>query len=701
MNHSAPSLSCSVISLPGVGNKTCDLLKKLGCLTFFDLLTHLPTRFILKQFNPITLSSVGEGGHVIISVSVEQVSKREKNKWRKQITTVSCHTKHDEVLELVFFNYFPEHLFKNLKKNDNIVVSGKLEVTAAGLFRLTHPKIYRTISHINKVDVVYPLVAGLSSLQLNKFAMLCIEHLKNKKIVIKEWLESELLCKKGWLSFIDSIKGIHNPQNAKDLEWQGRLRKRIAFDELLANQLAIRISRKRHSDESGEVLKFSGELAEKVLKSTGMTLTAGQALALHELQADQKSSKRMVRLLQGDVGSGKTLVALLAALNAVEGGGQVALMVPTDVLANQHFDLISKLLSAFGINVCLLTGATIKSKRKTISSELISGDINILIGTHALFQKGVEFKGLGLIVIDEQHRFGVQQRLALMNKNKVCDVLAMSATPIPRTLSLIMYGDMDVSTLKDKPSGRIPIRTITTLDSKAELVVELIKQRIARNEKTFWICPLIEEKEGVDTDDPLVVTNCSAAVARFDFLKKKFGDKVGLVHGRLKDKEKERSMAEFAHGQVDVLVATTVVEIGIDVPGATLIIIEQAYRFGLSQLHQLRGRVGRANKASDCVLIFSENIGSIARARLRAMKDSNDGFYIAEQDLKLRGGGEILGHKQSGLPEFRTVDFEKHYHLFDEVAKYATQIIEMGAISDFSLLMEIFGYDVGVELIEA
>jgi len=695
------TLFTSLKELPGVAEKKLGLLYSLGCSSFLDLLLHLPSRFVLKQFEPDSLVGMEEGRHVIVSVSVHNIDKRITKGRGKQITEVLCSTKLGEELELVFFNYFPDYIFRGLRKEAKIIVAGKLTISSSGFFQLAHPKIYRTLSEIKKIDAIYPLVAGLSPAYISKLSQLCIESLERQQIEIREWLAPELLAENGWLGFFESIKTLHLMQDEKGLEIQDKLRERIAFDELLANQLAIRLFRKRHLDDTGEALEFSGELASSILASTGFALTPGQASALHDIQCDQKYSKRMIRLLQGDVGSGKTLVALISALNALESGKQAALMVPTDILSNQHFNLISKLLKPFDIKVELLTGATAKSKRKIIDAELKSGEIKILIGTHALFQKDIEFKSLGLVIIDEQHRFGVQQRLALMDKNKTCDVLAMSATPIPRTLALIMYGDMDVSIIKDKPAGRIPIRTITTLDSKVNLIVEIIRKKIEEKEKVFWICPLIEQKIEEDPEADLKEPNHSTAVARFDALKKIFGDKVGLVHGKLKDSEKEASMQEFAHGKVDILVATTVIEVGIDVPEATLLIIEQAEKFGLSQLHQLRGRIGRGSKASDCILMFSHIVGAVARERLRIMKTSNDGFYIAEQDLKLRGGGEILGHKQSGLPEFKTVCVEKHYPLMHKVSEYAKQIIDQQDLESFYPLMQIFGYDVASSLIDA
>jgi ATP-dependent DNA helicase RecG len=695
------SLFTSLKELPGVGSKKYELLRGLGCYNFFDLLIHLPSRFIVKQFELGALAGLLEGRHVIVQVAVNSISKREKSNWGKQVTTVHCFSKFDEDLDLVFFNYFPEYIFRSIKLGGKIIVSGDLKRSSAGRLQLMHPKIYRTFSEIKKIEAIYPLVAGLSSSYIGKLAILCLESLERRQFWMEEWLEPELLAKNNWLGFFESIKALHNLQDEREVAKQDKLRERIAFDELLANQLAIRISRRRHRD-TGTSLNFSGDLAQRVLSHIGMTLTNGQAAAMQDIQKDQRAPNRMIRLLQGDVGSGKTLVALLAALNAVESSHQAALMVPTDILARQHFSLISRVLEGFDVKVELLTGGTPKSRRKVISNDLLSGEINILVGTHAVFQKDVEFKSLSLCVVDEQHRFGVRQRLALMDKNKTCDVLAMSATPIPRTLSLIMYGDMDVSILKDKPAGRMPIRTMTSLDSKIDLIIEIIKRKLEANEKVFWVCPMIEEKEEEPEAEAIVKEpNDSTAIARFNFLKKIFGDKLGLVHGKLKDSDKEKIMNEFAYGQVGILVATTVIEVGIDVPEATMLVVERAERFGLSQLHQLRGRIGRGNKPSDCILMFSGDIGQIARERLRTMKDSNDGFYIAEQDLKLRGGGEILGHKQSGLPEFKTVDFEKHYNLMSEAAEYADRIIKKGDINRFQPLMQIFGYDININLIDA
>ena len=468
-------LSVSLRDLPGVGPKTLKLLYALKCYSFFDLLLHFPSRFVIKKFDPENLNRMEEGEHVAVPVSIKKILKKEGKNFRKQITTIQCYTRLDEDLELIFFNYFPAYIFNNLKLDDEIIVSGKLSKNLAGICQLMHPKIYRTFSEVKKLDVVYPLVSGISSVQINKIVMSCIKMLDEAER-IEEWLDEELIDRKHWSGFVESIKAIHNPENEENLQKIENFRERIAFDELLANQLAIRISRNKHSCKEGSALSFSGKLADKVLKSTGMTLTSGQAIALKDIKEDQLSSRKMVRLLQGDVGSGKTLVAILAALNVVEAGYQVAMMVPTDILSRQHFNLISFLLTKFGITVKLLTGATTKSKRKEILGKLISGEVNILIGTHALFQDDVKFKSLRLVVIDEQHRFGVQQRLSLMNKNKECDVLAMSATPIPRTLSLIMYGDMDISVIKDKPVGRLPIRTITALDSKIDLIINLIKQ---------------------------------------------------------------------------------------------------------------------------------------------------------------------------------------------------------------------------------
>ncbi|MCH9753653.1 MAG: DEAD/DEAH box helicase, partial [Alphaproteobacteria bacterium] len=397
------------------------------------------------------------------------------------------------------------------------------------------------------------------------------------------------------------------------------------------------------------------------------------------------------------VGSGKTLVALCAILNVIESGSQAALMAPTDILANQHFTWISKSLSSFGIKVELLTGKITGKRRQIILDKLNNGEIGILIGTHAIFQDNVEFQDLGLVIIDEQHRFGVQQRMSLMSKGKNADVLVMSATPIPRTLSLTMYGDMDISILSGKPKGRMPVTTYSLQEAKVDKIIELIKKKIGLGEKIYWICPLIEGD--VDNDNV-------AAENRFVFLKKSFARKVGLMHGKLPVEEKDKTMNDFAFGDVDILVSTTVVEVGVDVPDATLLIIESPDRFGLAQLHQLRGRVGRGTKQSECIMLYSpDNLTHSSVSKIKIMKESNDGFYIAEQDLKLRGGGSILGSKQSGLPGFRIADLEFHSDLLSEANKYANEILthieNEETQQKVELLLNVFGYKENFKLISA
>jgi ATP-dependent DNA helicase RecG len=440
----------------------------------------------------------------------------------------------------------------------------------------------------------------------------------------------------------------------------------------------------------GNPLCFPGNLASKLIDASGFTLTDGQLKAIAEIASDQRSNKRMLRLLQGDVGSGKTIVAACAVLNAIEAGKQAAIVAPTDLLASQHFGYITSLCQSLeGVRIEILTGKTTSSKRRTILKDLSEGKINLVIGTHAVFQHDVIFKDLGLVVIDEQHRFGVEQRMALINKGDKADVLAMSATPIPRTLSLAIYKDMHVSILQDKPYSNSSITTYTKLDSKIEEVLAFMKAKLDLSEQIYWVCPLIEhDEESSDT----------SAKIRFEHLKKVFGDSVGLLHGKLLQKEKDVIMSEFVEGKLSVLVATTVIEVGIDVKNATLMVIEQAERFGLAQLHQLRGRVGRSSKPSTCILLFSRNIGEIARQRLEIIKKSNNGFLIAEQDFKLRGGGEILGTKQSGLPEFRVASLDLHYDLLLEASQYADQerIDERT-----SVLLRLFGYDAAARLVHA
>jgi ATP-dependent DNA helicase RecG len=442
----------------------------------------------------------------------------------------------------------------------------------------------------------------------------------------------------------------------------------LAYDELLANQLALALVRAHMKKQPGRPIEGTGELKQRVSRALPFELTNSQQEAVSEIAEDMSSASRMHRLLQGDVGSGKTVVALLSMLQAVESGAQAALLAPTEILARQHLATIEPLTEAAGVKVAILTGREKGKSREPILEGFASGDIGLAVGTHALFQEGVEFNDLALAVIDEQHRFGVHQRLALTSKGKAVDVLVMTATPIPRTLTLTAYGDMEVSRLIEKPAGRLPIDTRTVAIDRIDEVVLGVSRALNEGTKIYWVCPLVEESEKIDL---------AAAEDRFAHLRAVFGERVGLVHGKMKGREKDAVMAAFADGSVDILVATTVIEVGVDVPDATIMIIEHAERFGLAQLHQLRGRIGRGSGKSTCILMFVENLTQTARKRLEILRETEDGFVIAEEDLRLRGAGELLGTRQSGLPEFRLADLAMHADLIATARDEAKLVLEM------------------------
>jgi len=513
------------------------------------------------------------------------------------------------------------------------------------------------------VEPVYPMTAGLPPKVLRKAIEAALERLPT----LAEWIDAAILKQRQWSGWVEAVRAAHHPQGDGELSMLSPPRMRLAYDELLSNQLALAIVRSRNKRKAGRSNKGNGAIRKRIIGKLPYTLTKSQEQALAEIIADMAEPTRMLRLLQGDVGSGKTVVALLAMANAVEAGGQAALLAPTDILARQHFATLEPLCKEVGQEIALLTGRDKGKAREATLARLASGELKLIVGTHALVQEDVEFADLRLAIVDEQHRFGVEQRMALADKGAGVDLLVMTATPIPRTLMMTAYGDIDVSRLTEKPAGRQPIDTRTVPLERLHEVADGLKRAIAHGARIYWVCPLVDESEAVDL---------AAATERHRMLRQMFGERVGLVHGKQKAAERDAAMTAFAAGDLDILVATTVIEVGVNVPEATVMVVEHAERFGLAQLHQLRGRVGRGAAKSNCVLLYQAPLGETAKARLQILRETEDGFRIAEEDLRLRGGGELLGTRQSGLPGFHYADLAVHGDLLAMARDDARLIVD-------------------------
>jgi ATP-dependent DNA helicase RecG len=653
-------LFAATTTLPGVGPRIGKMLDKLAGPYVADLLWHLPSGLVDRRFSP-KVAEAPDGRIATLTVRVE----RHRPPANPRLPYKVACTDETGHLTLVFFHAQADWLAKALPPGEVRVVSGKVE-HYDGLPQMAHPDHIGTLDdlpRIKTVEPVYPLTAGLTPKALHKAVRGALE----KAPPLPEWIEPTYLARQGWPSWREALAAAHQPQAEADLAPIAPVRMRLAYDELLANQLALALVRLNLRRLPGQPVKGAGHLRAKALAALPFHLTAGQEQALTEIAADMAEPVRMLRLLQGDVGSGKTVVALLAMLNAVETGCQAALMAPTEILARQHMATIGPLAEAAGVKVALLTGREKGKARAAALEALAAGEVALAVGTHALFQDDVTFADLALAVIDEQHRFGVHQRLDLAAKGKAVDVLVMTATPIPRTLMLTAYGDMDVSRLTEKPAGRRKIETVVVPNERLEELVGRVRAAAARGDQVFWVCPLVEESESLDA---------AAAEARFAHLRQALGPRVGLVHGRMKGTEKDRAMAAFAAGEIDILVATTVIEVGVDVPAATVMVVEHAERFGLAQLHQLRGRVGRGDKGGTCVLLYAPPLTETAKARLAVLRRTDDGFEIAEEDLRLRGAGELLGIRQSGLPAFRLADATAHGDLIAAARDDARLVIE-------------------------
>ncbi len=649
-------LFAETLSLPGVGPRLEKLIAQVAGKRLKDLVFHLPTGVIDRSYRPKLIAA--EAGRIVtVTVNIlDHLAPRDK----RQPYRVRC-TDDTASIELVFFHAHQDWLNKSLPVGSQRVISGRIERFNNRL-QMTHPDYIAAPDEAMPLhEPVYALTEGLSGKVLAKAIRGALE----KVPVMPEWLDPAYRKARQWVPFHEAIKKAHAPVHEEDLQPLTPERQRLAYDELLANQLAVMLIREQmRLVNKGRVLKGDGTLKAKALAALAFTLTDAQRQAIAEIEADMASPARMLRLLQGDVGSGKTIVAFMALLDAVEAGAQGAFMAPTEILARQHIAALEPLARAAGVRMALLTGREKGAPREALLKALAAGEIDILVGTHALFSDDVNFRDLGLAVVDEQHRFGVHQRMTLQGKG--ADVLVMTATPIPRTLALTAYGDMDVSRLHGRPPGRQPVETRVLPAARLEDVVEHLRGAMAQGARAYWVCPLVEESEKIDL---------AAAEERAKELQATLGPMVGLVHGKMKPVERDRAMARFKAGEITLLVATTVIEVGVDVPEATIMVVEHAERFGLAQLHQLRGRVGRGSGKSSCLLIYHPPLGETAKARLATLRDTDDGFVIAEEDLRLRGPGELLGTRQSGQLEFHLADIAVHGELLAAACDDAALIL--------------------------
>ncbi len=663
-------LFAPALTLPGIGPKTVQFLKKALRLPpgvveprVIDLLWHTPTGVIDRRATP-TIAGALPGTISTLEVRVLKHRSSPRGNTRAPYK-VACEDDTGR-MDLIFFHADRGYIERSLPVGAVRFVSGRIEHYNNAV-QMTHPDYIvapEKRDDLPMLEPVYPLTAGLSGKILAKACRAALEKLPH----LEEWQQADWLAARQWPDQFKAASGLHRPQDAGDvspgsLGWQ-----RLAYDELLAGQLALGIVRQSTKQQKGRSVTGDGRIRARIADALPYQLTGAQRRSIGEIVADMAAPHKMLRLLQGDVGSGKTVVALMAMAIAVEAGSQAALMAPTEVLARQHAETMAPLAEKAGLRIGLLTGREKGKPRDLLLAALAGGEIDILIGTHALFSPDVTFKDLAFAVIDEQHRFGVHQRMALQAKGGEggANVLVMTATPIPRTLLMTHYGDLDVSRLDEKPAGRKPVKTTMPAIERLHDVVDALKRAVASGAQIYWVCPLIESSE---------VSELAAAEERAAHLKQFFGDKVGLLHGAMTGTAKDAVMVEFSANRLSILVSTTVIEVGVNVPNASIMVIEHAERFGLAQLHQLRGRVGRGERQSYCMLLHKAPLGQSAEARLKMMCDTEDGFLIAEKDLELRGGGEVMGARQSGMPEFRVADVPNFVDLLATARDDATMIL--------------------------
>jgi len=655
-------LFASLETLPGVGAKTAKAFENLHVLSPKDLVMTLPTAGIDRRLRP-SIEGFPAPGVITVKIKVERhIPARTKGRPHRVDVSDAAAS-----FQLVFFHARLDWLDRQLPVGEERIISGKLEVFD-GVAQMVHPDHILTIdlaADMPEFEPVYPLTQGVTQKLMARATSAAVGLCPD----LPEWVDPELKARESWPDWVEAVKETHTPKGSVDILPTNSARTRLAYDEFFAHQVTLALARGQNRRRKGRPSKATGKLQGRVLEVLPYVPTNAQMRAATEIQEDMQAGHRMNRLLQGDVGSGKTFVALMALLAAVEAGGQGAMMAPTEILARQHLQGLRPLVEAAGVVIEILTGRDSGSERKAKLAALASGDIAILVGTHALFQKDVVFHDLRLAVVDEQHRFGVSQRLELGRKSVAADVLVMTATPIPRSLSLAQYGDMDVSVLDKKPPGRTPVTTALVSSGRLGEVVDRLRASLDEGRQAYWVCPLVEESETLDL---------AAAEDRFKHLRANLGEsRVGLVHGQMPPSQKDAAMAAFVAGETQCLVATTVIEVGVDVPNASIMVIERAETFGLAQLHQLRGRVGRGAAASTCVLVYQAPMTEGGRRRLETLRDTDDGFRIAEEDLAMRGAGDVLGTAQSGLPRFRIADLERQAGLMAMAQKDARILIDM------------------------
>ncbi|RAP42819.1 ATP-dependent DNA helicase RecG [Rhodovulum viride] len=629
--------------LDGIGPKSAKLLAQMGIEKPRDLIFTLPhTGIDRRPVETVAGVAPGEVATVAVLVGAHMPASGKGRPYRIQVQDAAT------AFQLVFFHARGDYLSKILPEGARRVISGKVEIFD-GMAQIVHPDHVLPLDEATEIpdfEPVYPLTAGLALKTMTKAVASALTRAPD----LPDWIDPALLAREGWPGWRAALQAAHAPQSARDIAPTAPARQRLAYDELLAHQLTLALARADQRRVKGRPSQGDGRLRRKALAALPFRPTDAQARAMDEIAEDMGAEARMTRLLQGDVGSGKTLVAWMALLVAVEAGGQGVMMAPTEILARQHLESLAPLAESAGVVIEILTGRDKGRERAAKLAGLAAGDIQVLVGTHAVFQKDVEFRDLRLAIVDEQHRFGVAQRVELSAKGRGVDMLVMTATPIPRSLALATYGDLDVSVLDEKPPGRTPVKTALVSVERMDEVVAHLQKAVAEGRQAYWVCPLVEESE---------VSDLTAAEERFKRLRAVFGDRIGLVHGQLPPAEKDASMRAFQRGETSVLVATTVIEVGVNVPNASIMVIERAEGFGLAQLHQLRGRVGRGAAASTCLLMYQAPLGEAGRRRLEILRETEDGFRIAEEDLAMRGAGDLIGTAQSGLPRFRIADLER------------------------------------------